>query len=121
MIEHPLIFTQHTDRAIISKDYDQFFDNILVTSTFFTIQGEGPLGGHPAVFIRTADCKFGDKVHPSCNFCDTSFEFDKGTPYSPEELLAKVRSISPNFPVALVITGGEPTLQHNLVEFMRQL
>jgi 7-carboxy-7-deazaguanine synthase len=108
---------QHVDKAIISSSYAPFGDKILVTSTFFTVQGEGPFAGRPAVFVRTAGCNFGNKSH-FCRFCDSAFEFDKGKLYSPEALLDEVRSLSPDFKVILVITGGEPTLQHNLIKFM---
>jgi 7-carboxy-7-deazaguanine synthase len=119
-MEHKIIpVVQHTDRAIKPRDYDQFGDKILVTSIFYTVQGEGPLGGYPAVFIRTAGCNFGNKGQPSCAFCDTNFYFDKGQQYTPAELLENAKSLSPDFPVLLVITGGEPTLQHNLIEFIK--
>ncbi len=39
-----------------------------VTEIFSTIQGEGPLAGEPAVFIRLSGCKL------ACAFCDTNFE-----------------------------------------------
>ena len=39
-----------------------------VQELFPTIQGEGPLAGHPAVFIRLGGCNL------ACAFCDTEFE-----------------------------------------------
>lgn len=112
---------QHADRPIISKDYLKFGDKILVSTIFRSVQGEGPLGGHPAVFIRTAGCNFGAKDPlGACSWCDTSFEFDKGTPYSVRELLAAVQALSGyNSDDILVITGGEPMLQYNLIAFIK--
>lgn len=43
-------------------------DSLFVTSMFFTIQGEGPHGGKPALFIRLAKCNL------DCSFCDTFFD-----------------------------------------------
>ena len=119
MIEQPLIFTQHIDIAATRKSYKDFGDKILITSIFRTIQSEGPLAGHPAIFVRTAGCNFGKKDH-QCTWCDTSFQFDKGTLYTPEELLDAVKALTGyNIYDVLVITGGEPTLQHNLLPFIQ--
>lgn len=89
-----------------------------------TLQGEGPLRGEPAFFVRLSKCNL------ACSFCDTYF--DSGTNFSIEELAGEINSeiykffkgnvpnwannIDPEgFPkrrkMALVITGGEPTLQ----------
>lgn len=38
-------------------------DTLFVTSMFFTLQGEGPFAGKPALFIRLAKCNL------SCSFC----------------------------------------------------
>ena len=54
--------------------------------------------------------------------CDTSFELEKSTEYSLEELEAKVTSIEGYRETdILVITGGEPTLQENLFNFLHQI
>jgi organic radical activating enzyme len=110
---------QHADRAIKPKDYLRFGDNILISTVFRSVQGEGPLAGHPAVFIRTAGCNFGTKT-TQCQFCDTNFLFDKGTPYSTRSLLDAAKA-TPGYTPGdiLVITGGEPMLQHSLIAFIK--
>lgn len=101
-----------------ARDYKSLGTKILVSSVFATIQGEGPFAGYPAMFVRLSGCNYGSKTD-FCQFCDTSFDFDKGTAYEPQELLDLVMTqegYDPN--QMLVITGGEPTLQNNLLSFM---
>lgn len=82
-----------------------------VNSIFYTIQGEGPFMGCPAVFIRLAGCNL------RCWWCDT--EFEKGEELSVLEINAQVVAAKAGTPVAfantvvlIVITGGEPFLQN---------
>jgi len=106
---------QNVDRNMSARDYSHLGDKILVTSVFSTIQGEGPYAGYPAMFVRLAGCNYGSK-QDMCSWCDTSFEFDKGKAYNLNELLAELISTSGYNPKqVLVITGGEPTLQPNLL------
>lgn len=110
--------TQHQDRNVKRKEYEQFgTDKLLVTSLFRTIQGEGPFAGRCAVFVRLSGCNYGSKSPDGpCRFCDSFFDFDKGTLSTLDELATLVDALAqPND--ILVITGGEPTLQHNLIEF----
>ena len=108
------------DRIVKRSDFANT-KGLKVTSIFRTIQGEGPFAGYPAVFNRLAGCNFGDKSD-HCQFCDTSFELEKSTEYSLEELEAKVTSIEGYRETdILVITGGEPTLQENLFNFLHQI
>lgn len=114
-------------------------DSLYVTSMFFTLQGEGPYSGQPALFIRLTKCNL------TCNFCDTFF--DDGNWMTFDEIEGKIHtticdyfkdgvplwatniSVSdiplsgrryPN--IVLVMTGGEPLIQDNISEFMhRQL
>lgn len=119
---------------IIGKSYFKSSerDQLLVTSRFFTLQGEGPYSGQPAYFIRLAKCNL------ACSFCDTYF--DSGDWLSFDFLLQESQTIIDNFfasrnintpnwaknsnnnpkNIVLVITGGEPSLQKNLANFIKQ-
>ena len=107
-------------------------NKLFVTSLFFTLQGEGPFAGKPAVFIRLAKCNL------TCSFCDTFF--DDGDWLTFEEIESRVYSTicdywnnqgktAPtwaingfnSYPgVVLVLTGGEPLLQDNISPFMQR-
>jgi len=116
-------------------------DSLFVTSMFFTIQGEGPFSGMPALFIRLAKCNL------ACKFCDTFFDDGdwmtfkqiEAKAYSticdywntrglkvplwavaPDrpEFVAKSSKLGPYPGIVLVVTGGEPLLQPNLYEFL---
>lgn len=110
---------QNVDRNVSVKDYEVLGEDKLLVfgDLFYTIQGEGPYGGVPAVFLRLAGCNKGDKV--SCPFCDTAFQFDKGKVMTFPEILAAFQDVCGNRTVSLlVITGGEPTMQDNLGRFI---
>lgn len=100
------------------KYFDGHGDKMFVTSVFYTIQGEGPLMGYPAVFVRLAKCNL------DCSFCDAYF--DAGDWMSPGALEAKIidvledagKKVSDANGMALVITGGEPMLQKNMVDWL---
>lgn len=94
-------------------------NSLLVTSIFYTLQGEGPFSGRPAMFVRLAKCNL------ACSFCDTYF--DKGDWLTFEEIeqriYAEVDSHYTNSDIdlkdlVLVVTGGEPFLQPNLTGFL---
>jgi len=80
--------------------------SLMVNEMFPSIQGEGYWTGTPCYFIRLSGC------NRSCEFCDTLHK--DGVEMSLDEIMSKV-------PVEFkhaVITGGEPTIQENLVEFI---
>lgn len=107
-------------------------NTLVVTSRFFTLQGEGPFRGYPAYFIRLAKCNL------ACSFCDTYF--DSGEVQTFDQILSDVNRVISEFyskrgmevpdwakttdthkrKIVLVITGGEPTLQSNLVQFLER-
>jgi organic radical activating enzyme len=116
---------------IVGKSYfnEAQPDELFVTSRFFTLQGEGPYRGHPAYFIRLAKCNL------ACSFCDTYF--DSGEWRGFNSLLAEADEVIESFfkernlptpswakgkakKIVLVITGGEPSLQHNLAAFLKR-
>lgn len=92
-------------------DDDQRKDALDVVAIFPTIQGEGPLAGTPAVFVRLAHCNL------KCTFCDT--EFSQGVQrVNTRDLVMVIQehsfSLTPGRvrPRGLVvITGGEPFRQ----------
>jgi organic radical activating enzyme len=124
---------------IVGKKYfkDAPADSLFVTSMFFTLQGEGPYAGMPALFIRLAKCNL------DCSFCDTFFDDGDWMTYDQIEQKmdetiwnfwqskgkempkwvyepAEGRKTYPN--IVLVMTGGEPLIQENISAFMaRQL
>jgi len=77
-----------------------------VTEIFDTIQGEGPLSGYPATFVRLAGCNL------QCTWCDTIY--NTVDYLTPADIVARVNH------KIVVITGGEP-LRQNLEGLLRML
>lgn len=74
---------------------------------FYTIQGEGPFAGRPAVFIRLHGCPL------RCFFCDTNFDSPQDPIVQTAAIVNMARRVQPNnFPKLAVITGGEPVRQN---------
>lgn len=84
-----------------------------IQEVFYTLQGEGPYSGEPAVFVRLGGCNL------NCYWCDTEFESSDWKP-ALDELLERIESVRPQFCRLIVITGGEPFRQ-NIVPFLRAL
>lgn len=79
--------------------------SLLVNELFYTIQGEGPDAGRPAIFLRLSKCNL------RCYFCDT--EFESGTETQLEDLWRRIAHLKLTTGCRLlVITGGEPLLQN---------
>lgn len=76
-----------------------------VQEVFYTLQGEGPFSGQPAVFVRLAGCNL------SCFWCDTEFESSTWRPQL-TELIAAIEGVRPPFCQLIVLTGGEPFRQN---------
>lgn len=78
-----------------------------VHSIFYTIQGEGPFCGVPAVFVRLAGCNL------QCPRCDTDYTSNR-EPMGPGQVLFHVNTLmrADKWRRGLVvITGGEPFRQ----------
>ena len=76
-----------------------------IQEVYYTLQGEGPFSGEPAVFIRTAGCNL------KCYWCDTEFESSAWHP-TLDDLLRHVDEVRPSFTDLVVVTGGEPFRQN---------
>jgi len=75
-----------------------------VHSIFYTIQGEGPHAGSPAVFLRLAGCNL------QCPLCDTEYTDGVGT-MRVDDIVMEVDRISKHATL-VVLTGGEPLRQN---------
>ena len=85
-----------------------------IAEIFYSIQGEGMLAGVPSVFVRTSGCNL------RCTWCDTPY-----TSWKPEgedkmlgTLLADVRR---HWATHVVVTGGEPMIQEDIVTLTQRL
>jgi organic radical activating enzyme len=132
------------NQIVGEKYFKDAGEKLFVTSIFYTLQGEGPYRGEPAVFVRLAKCNL------ACSWCDTFF--DDGDWLTIEEIDARIeKTISDYFEgdvplwarelwggvgvegdespmgplkkreMVLVVTGGEPMLQKNLVPFLEYM
>ncbi|XYI01416.1 7-carboxy-7-deazaguanine synthase QueE [Sorangium sp. So ce1128] len=84
-----------------------------IQEVFFTLQGEGPFAGQPAIFIRFAGCNL------RCFWCDTDFESSTDHP-TLDELVGRVSAMRPPSCDLAVLTGGEPFRQ-NIVPLLQRL
>jgi 7-carboxy-7-deazaguanine synthase len=116
---------QHQDMNVGPGLYKHLApDEMLVTKIFYTIQGEGPYAGWPALFVRLAGCNRGRKDDMGCSFCDTAFYFGQGKRMKFDEIIGELKQKMPHpemyYPL-VVITGGEPMMQDNIVGFIMRL
>lgn len=91
-----------------------------VVKVFHTVQGEGPLAGTSAVFVRLAGCNLMCDGSDGIN-CDTDYTTGRER-YQVDDLVYRVKgTILPDCAKPLVVlTGGEPFRQ-NLAELVRTL
>ncbi len=83
-----------------------------INEIYFSIQGESSLVGWPTVFVRTSGC------HLRCSYCDTTHAYYEGV----KKTLTEVVEVVEKYPARHVcVTGGEPLLQPQVFELMRQL
>lgn len=82
-----------------------------INEIFYSLQAEGGNCGVPSVFIRFSGCNL------NCPWCDTKNHI-YGTFYTLEDIKNEVDKCLGNIKrsdVNLVLTGGEPTLQLDLI------
>lgn len=85
-----------------------------IAEIFHSIQGEGGFVGTPSVFVRTTGCNL------RCWFCDTPY-----TSWSPEGTMRDWRDVFDEVRAFdcehVVVTGGEPLLQPEVVPLTHAL
>lgn len=79
---------------------------------YASVQGESSFVGLPCIFVRTTAC------HLRCNYCDTRQAFANGAPWELADIVTRIDSLGPKL---VLITGGEPLLQPNVLPLMSQL
>lgn len=88
------------------------FSELLVTEIFHSLQGETSLSGLRFAFIRLTGCNL------RCTYCDSTYSFKGGKRYRISEVLDV---IGPYEVKHVLITGGEPLLQRQTPELVREL
>jgi 7-carboxy-7-deazaguanine synthase len=85
-----------------------------IAEFFQSIQGEGEFAGTPSVFVRTTGCNL------RCWFCDTPYTSwePEGTHEPWKELAERILACDCEH---IVITGGEPMLQPDIVPLTERL
>jgi len=90
-------------------------NTLWLSEVFDSIQGEGPLMGQPATFIRTAYCN----LH--CTWCDAWYTWDhKRIDVKANSYAVNTQTYKPEMKRIVILTGGEPLLQQEaLFQFIR--
>jgi len=85
-----------------------------IAETFYSIQGEGMLAGVPSTFIRTSGCPL------SCRWCDTPYALraQDGEGMTVPQIVEAIGAWPTRH---VVITGGEPMIQPEVVELTEVL
>ena len=85
-----------------------------IAELFYSIQGEGSLVGVPSFFIRTSGCNL------RCGWCDTPY-----TSWTPEGVELSLREILDEVGAHparhVVVTGGEPMIQPEIIPLTERL
>ena len=80
-------------------------EELQMHEVFYTIQGEGPFQGEPAVFMRLTGCNL------ACEFCDTEWDDDRDEYKHPDDWAEIARDKADCKTDLVVLTGGEPLRQ----------
>ncbi|MCS7152079.1 MAG: 7-carboxy-7-deazaguanine synthase QueE [Endomicrobia bacterium] len=91
---------------------------INVREIFFSYQAEGKYIGSPTVFIRFSGCNL------RCIYCDTksAIKVRKKDKTTIKEIISKIQKLVDKYrPMFISLTGGEPLLQRELPELLKEL
>jgi 7-carboxy-7-deazaguanine synthase len=87
-----------------------------VTEMFCALQGEGHRAGRRNVFVRFSGCNLKCSADVEGFDCDTDFRSVYKKYKTADELVAEIEEVwgKPSKDKAVILTGGEPTLQMDL-------
>ncbi len=83
-----------------------------INEIYHSIQGESTQAGSPCVFVRLTGCNL------RCTYCDTEYAFYDGKEMSVQEVIDQIKKYDCRF---VEITGGEPLLQDECIDLMKNL
>jgi 7-carboxy-7-deazaguanine synthase len=86
--------------------------SLKINEIFYSIQGESSFIGLPCVLVRLTGCNL------RCSYCDTRYAYEEGSFREIPDILDLVSSYRPHL---VEITGGEPLLQEETPQLIRQL
>lgn len=103
-----------------------------LVESFLSIQGEGKYSGKLAIFMRFAGCNFNcsgfevkliknEKILKGCDTIRAVFTKEFSEEYenlNASELFKRVLDLKKDFDPIVVITGGEPLIHHENLEFI---
>lgn len=70
------------------------------------------MAGLPCIFIRLTYCNL------RCSYCDTEYAFYEGTDFTIDDILTEIKKYNCNL---VEITGGEPLVQSEVFELIKNL
>jgi len=87
---------------------------MLISEIFYSISGESVNAGYPTIFVRTFGCNL------RCDYCDSMYsvvgkDFREMTV---EEVINEIKKIDCK---RVILTGGEPLLQKDMMELIGEL
>lgn len=85
---------------------------IKVNEIYYSVQGESSKAGLPCVFVRLTYCNL------RCTYCDTEYAFYEGNDKTIDEIINEVKKYNCKL---VEITGGEPLVQSESLDLMKQL
>lgn len=103
----------HGQNAVRKAEHNQL-GSLQYREIFYTLQGEGPHSGIPAVFLRLTGCNL------RCWFCDTVWSDEEDLHFMPDIIVNRIAVKMPAHCKLLVLTGGEPMRQW-LAPFLKTL
>lgn len=86
--------------------------HLRITEIFLSLQGETSFSGLPTAFVRLTGCPL------RCDYCDTAYAFDGGSPMSLASIVEQVTSFGVR---NVTVTGGEPLAQPNALPLLAML